>query len=59
MASYGLQGAEAIHAIRGLRSVVHGFVSLEQAGGFGMAISLDDSFQRLIEIFLDGIAGRP
>lgn len=58
MASYGLQGEEAIHAIRGLRSVVHGFVSLEQAGGFGMAVSLDDSYQRLLEIFLDGIASR-
>jgi AcrR family transcriptional regulator len=58
MASYGLHGDEAIHAIRGLRSIVHGFVSLEQAGGFGMAISLEDSYQRLIEIFLDGIASR-
>lgn len=58
MASYGLQGEEAIHAIRGLRSVVHGFVSLEQAGGFGLAVSLDDSYQRLVEIFLDGIASR-
>lgn len=57
MASYGLQGDEAIHAIRGLRSIVHGFVSLEQAGGFGMAVSLDESFDRLIEIYLDGISG--
>ena len=26
---YGLQGSELIHALRGLRSLVHGFVSLE------------------------------
>lgn len=56
MASYGLQGDDAIHAIRGLRSVVHGFVSLEQAGGFGIPISLDESYQRLVETYLDGIA---
>lgn len=58
MASHGLQGDEAIHAIRGLRSIVHGFVSLEQAGGFGMAVPLDESFDRLIEIYVDGIAAR-
>ncbi len=59
MASYGLQGEEAIHAIRGLRSVVHGFVSLEQTGGFGLAVPVDESFERLVNNFLDGIAGRP
>jgi hypothetical protein len=31
-ADYGLVGDDAIHAIRGLRALMHGFVSLEAAG---------------------------
>ena len=38
LASCGIHGREeAIHAARGLRSVAHGFATLEEAGGFGMA----------------------
>jgi AcrR family transcriptional regulator len=35
---YGLGEEGAIHAVRGLRSIVHGFATLELAGGFGMAL---------------------
>jgi AcrR family transcriptional regulator len=49
---YGLSQTEQIHAIRALRAMVHGFVSLEQAGGFGMPIDLDESFQYLVEMFV-------
>ena len=52
--SYGLQGDDALHAIRMLRSAVHGFVSLEAAGAFGMAIDVDESFERLIAILANG-----
>ena len=31
-------GEEAIHAARGLRSVAHGFATLETTGGFGMDV---------------------
>jgi AcrR family transcriptional regulator len=48
----GLSETEQIHAIRSLRAMVHGFVSLEQAGGFGMPVDLDESFQYLVEMFL-------
>ncbi len=37
LAGYGLTGDDAIHAIRGLRALMHGFVSLEAAGGFAHA----------------------
>lgn len=49
---YGLSEKEQIHAIRALRAMVHGFVSLEQAGGFGMPVDLDESFQYLVEMFV-------
>jgi len=55
MASLGLQGDDAIHAVRGLRSVVHGFATLEIAGGFGLPLDCDESFRRLIEALIRGL----
>lgn len=55
--SFGLTGADALHAVRGLRSLAHGFVSLELAGGFGLPLDLDESYRRTVEIFGRGIAG--
>jgi AcrR family transcriptional regulator len=55
MASYGLQGKSAIHATRGLRSLIHGFVTLEAGEGFGLPVELDTSFHRLIRVYLDGL----
>jgi AcrR family transcriptional regulator len=52
---YGLRGDAAIHAVRGIRSLLHGFASLERQGGFGIPIDLDVTFQLLIETFLEGI----
>jgi AcrR family transcriptional regulator len=48
---YGLEGDDAIHAIRGLRALMHGFVSLEAAGGFALPQDLDESYRRLVEGF--------
>jgi len=55
LAPYKLGEEEAIHAIRGLRSIVHGFISLEGAGGFAMPIDLDASFHWLINVFVAGL----
>lgn len=57
---YGLRGDDAIHAIRALRSLLHGFATLEAEGGFGIPLDLDESFQRLLTIYLAGLrATRP
>ena len=53
LASQGLQGEDALHAIRGLRAILHGFTSLEAAGGFKMALDAEESFQRLVGAYLD------
>jgi AcrR family transcriptional regulator len=58
LASYGLCGEEALHAARGLRSVVHGFATLEVAGGFGIPLDLDESFGRLLHAFVAGLRTR-
>ncbi len=55
LAPYRLSEEEAIHAIRSLRSIVHGFSSLEVAGGFGMPVDLDASFHWLINLFIAGL----
>jgi AcrR family transcriptional regulator len=52
VASFGLTGEEALHAVRGLRSLAHGFATLEIAGGFGLPLSLDESFDRLLQMFV-------
>jgi AcrR family transcriptional regulator len=46
---YQLQGDDVIHAIRILRSALHGFTTLEAVGGFGLPQSVDVTFDRLID----------
>jgi AcrR family transcriptional regulator len=48
LAGYRLHDDDAIDATRMLRSALHGFVTLEAGGGFGLALSVDRSFERLI-----------
>ncbi|MEV5407544.1 WHG domain-containing protein [Thermopolyspora sp. NPDC052614] len=43
---------ESIHALRAARVIVHGFASLEAAGGFGLPQDLDETYERLIRMFL-------
>jgi AcrR family transcriptional regulator len=55
LAGYDLGGDDALHAVRVLRSVLHGFVSLETLGGFGLPLDLDESFRRLLDGFIAGL----
>ena len=54
--SWNLEGDDAVHAARAFRSAVHGFVALEAAGGFGIPVDLDESFERLMATLADGLA---
>lgn len=45
---YDIDGDDAVDATRMLRSALHGFVSLEISGGFGMPQDIDRSFDRLV-----------
>lgn len=47
LASISLEGDEAVHAVRALRSAAHGFATLEIAGVFGLPGDHDESFRRL------------
>lgn len=55
LAPYQLGQEAATHAVRGMRSIVHGFVSLETAGGFGMPLAIDESFDRLVRAYIAGL----
>lgn len=55
LASLGIQGDDAYHAIRGFRSVLHGFVGLESAEGFKMPLDKEESFHRLVTTYIDGL----
>jgi AcrR family transcriptional regulator len=52
---YPLNEAEALHAVRGLRSLCHGFASMGEKGGFGMNFDPDESLQLTVTAFLDGL----
>jgi AcrR family transcriptional regulator len=53
--AYTLDEIEAIHAIRALRSMIHGFATLEVAGGFGLPVDIDDTFRYMIDRYIDGL----
>ena len=55
LAAFHLAYEDSIHVVRMLRSVIHGFVTLEHAGGFGMPVDLDRSYHELLRLLLLGL----
>lgn len=53
--AYDLEDDAALHAVRGIRSMLHGFASLEQRGQFGLPLDLDESLHLLIHTYLAGL----
>ncbi|WP_346355953.1 TetR/AcrR family transcriptional regulator [Azotosporobacter soli] len=53
--AYALPEDKHIHAVRGLRSMMHGFVTLEMAGWFVGAVEKEESYLQLIATFVNGI----
>jgi AcrR family transcriptional regulator len=49
LSGYHLHDDDAIDAARTLRSAVHGFIELEAAGGFGLPVDVNRSFERLVD----------
>jgi AcrR family transcriptional regulator len=52
---YGLEGDEQIHAARIVRAALHGFATLELGEGFGIPLSLEESYERLIAVLDSGL----
>ncbi len=55
LGAYKLNASDSTHALRGLRSLMHGFVSLEAAGWFVQPVERDESYHQLINTFIHGI----
>jgi AcrR family transcriptional regulator len=53
---YDLKDESAIHAVRAIRSALHGFVSLEREGGFGLPVDIDASYDNLVTMLDAGLA---
>lgn len=53
---YGLDPDAAVHATRAVRSALHGFVTLEAAGGFGLSQDVDESYERLVDLLDAGLS---
>lgn len=51
----GLDQKSALHRVRGLRSMVHGFASLELNQGFSMDLDRDESLRDMLNTYLAGI----
>ncbi|HET9921132.1 MAG TPA: WHG domain-containing protein [Ktedonobacteraceae bacterium] len=56
LSAYHLSQEDAIHVVRMLRSLVHGFATLEHSGGFGIPLDIDETFERLQYVFLQGLS---
>ncbi|MEM7737988.1 MAG: WHG domain-containing protein [Deinococcota bacterium] len=52
---YNLEEEHALHAIRAIRSSIHGFVALEVKGGFGLPLDIEESFHYHLQILDYGI----
>ncbi|RBW69768.1 TetR/AcrR family transcriptional regulator [Bacillus taeanensis] len=53
--SYKLDQEAALHIVRGLRSLVHGFASLELRKGFNLELNNDESLNCLLHTYLAGL----
>jgi AcrR family transcriptional regulator len=56
---WGLEGDDAIHATRAVRAAVHGFVSIEAGGGFGLPVDREESFRRMVAALAAGLRRAP
>ncbi len=55
MRGYALEGDAAIHAVRGMRAAIYGFVTLETGGGFGIPLETDASYEWLLDLIDRGL----
>ncbi|HST84939.1 MAG TPA: TetR-like C-terminal domain-containing protein, partial [Kineosporiaceae bacterium] len=58
LGGYGLSDDNAIHAVRRLRAVAHGFASIEAEGGFGLQIDLDVTYDQVIQMVVASLPRR-
>jgi AcrR family transcriptional regulator len=55
LGAWGFSGDQVLHRVRVVRSALHGFISIEAEGGFGLPLSLDESFELILETLVAGL----
>lgn len=58
LGGYDLDPDDAVHATRTLRAAVHGFVSLEIAGGFGLVQPAEQTFDWMVTLLAAGFTAQ-
>jgi AcrR family transcriptional regulator len=53
--AYKLEEKDALHRIRAIRSMVHGFATLEANGGFALKLDRDESLLLMLKTYLSGL----
>lgn len=53
----GVKKENLVHAVRALRSLLHGFAELESIGGFGMPEDIEASFRYQVDVYIRGLLG--
>ena len=56
--AWGFESDAALHRVRVIRAALHGFVAIEAAGGFGLPLDLDTSFELLLTTVIAGLNDR-
>jgi hypothetical protein len=56
---YDIAPQEMTHALRALRSIFHGFATLQASGGFQWSTDRDESFEWLIKLVDRGLRSTP
>ena len=56
---YDLDPADTTHALRALRSIFHGFASIEAGGGFQWGTDTGESFDWLVDLIDLGLRAKP
>ncbi|WP_138757074.1 TetR/AcrR family transcriptional regulator [Modestobacter altitudinis] len=56
---YDISPADTTHALRALRSIFHGFATIEAGGGFQWSTGTDESFEWLIDLIDLGLRAKP
>ena len=57
--SYDIAPDDTVHALRALRSIFHGFSTLQAANGFQLSADIDESFEWLITLVDRGLRSIP
>jgi AcrR family transcriptional regulator len=59
LGAWGFAGDAALHRVRVMRAALHGFVTLEAHGGFGLPLDLDQSFELVLDTLVAGLDRAP